>query len=402
MVQGNANLIIDLGNSSTKCIVQFGKDSQTGKYRERRFDIPNIFAPISSDYEVSPDYDDATSTILCVDSELDGRVIKGCFCNGELQEKEKPISTIKPSATSKKYDLDSTVLSYHLAFLFAYKAIMNMNRISDFNQLDISWNVITLLPPGDHDIGKEPITNIIMSIKEVNCCFPVCKIPVKINRVFVFPEGFCAYAAVVYDKGMVYRQDNKFLTEESVLVIDIGAGTTDFLLIKNNKLVQNSKCTVTQGGNNVYQYVRRKLKAKGLDLDDTDIRNGIIKGVVKDGSKEISIIDIVNDAKEEVATKIISGFQDYVEDTDIKLRSVGYVLVCGGGSMKDSDAESIITLGEKVLERFKQLSPNADLVEIPTHIVTKELGDGDTKKMEERISPRDLNLLGASILAENC
>ena len=101
MVQGNANLIIDLGNSSTKCIVQFGKDSQTGKYRERRFDIPNIFAPISSDYEVSPDYDDATSTILCVDSELDGRVIKGCFCNGELQEKEKPISTIKPSATSK-------------------------------------------------------------------------------------------------------------------------------------------------------------------------------------------------------------------------------------------------------------------------------------------------------------
>ena len=372
MVQGNANLIIDLGNSGTKCIVQFGKDSQTGKYRERRFDIPNVFAPISADYEVSSDYNDSTSTILSVDTELNGKAIKGCFCNGELQEKEKPISTIKPSATSKKYDLDSSVLSYHLAFLFACKAIMNMNRVSDFSQLDISWNVITLLPPGDIDLGKEPITNIIMGIKEVNCLYPKCKIPIKINRVFVFPEGFCAYAGVVYDKGLVYRPDYKYLTEEVVLVFDIGAGTTDCLLIKNNKLVQNSKYTVTQGGNNVYQYVRRKLRTKGLD------------------------------AKSEIATKIISEFQDFIEVTDIKIRSVGYVLACGGGSMKDSDADAIMSLSEKLIEKFKQLSPNSELIKIPTHIVQKELEDGDTKKVEEMISPRDLNLLGASILAENC
>lgn len=41
MIQGHATLIVDLGNSSTKATVLFGKDSQTGKYRARSFEVPN-------------------------------------------------------------------------------------------------------------------------------------------------------------------------------------------------------------------------------------------------------------------------------------------------------------------------------------------------------------------------
>ena len=400
MVQGNAILVVDLGNSSTKGKVLFGKDSQTGKYRERKFDIPNVFAPIDENYEVSGDYDDTTSTILRVDAELNGRSIKGCFCNGELQEKEKPLCTIKPSASDKKYNLDSTVLSYRLAFLFACKAIMNMQRVSDYNQLDISWTVVTLLPPGDLEEGKAPITNIINDIKEINAVYPSANIPIKVNKTVVLPEGYCAYIGVVYDIGHTFRADYKFLTGESVLVVDIGAGTSDILLIKNNKLVQNSKYTITQGGNNVYQLVRRSLRVKGLDIDDSDIKQGIIKGIVKDGSKQVPISDIVNNAKGEVAQKLISEIQDFLEVTDIKARSIGYVIVCGGGSMQDSDCSDIVPLSQKVIENFKILSPNCELVEIPTHMVIKDLPDGDTSKVEEQISPRELNLLGASILAE--
>ena len=400
MVQGNATLVIDLGNSSTKGKVLFGKDSQTGKFREREFDIPNVFAPIDENYVVSPDYDDATSTILRVNTELNGRQIKGDFCNGDLQVKEKPLCTIKPSASDKKYNLDSTVLSYRLAFLFAYKAIMNMQRISDFSQLDITWTVVTLLPPGDLDEGKAPLTELIQSIDKLEAVFPKVDLPIKISKTVVLPEGYCAYAGVVYDIGCQFRPDYKYLTEESVLVIDIGAGTSDILLIKNNKLVQNSKYTITQGGNNVYQLVRRKLRMMGLDLDDTSIKAGIIKGEVKDGAKKISIVDIVNNAKLEVAQKIVSEIQDFFDLTDTKTRSIGYLLICGGGSMQDSDVPEIIPMSTKVLESFKVLSPNAQLIDIPTHIVSKELPDGDIEKVEEMISPRKLNLLGASILAE--
>lgn len=400
MVQGNAILVVDLGNSSTKGKVLFGKDSQTGKFRERSFDIPNVFAPLEEGYVVSSDYNDATSTILRVDTTLNGRPIKGDFCNGELQAKEKPLCTIKPSASDKKYNLDSTVLSYRLAFLFACKAIMNMQRTSDYKQLDLTWSVVTLLPPGDLDEGKAPMTELIQSIDRLQAVYPEVDLPIKVNKVVVLPEGYCAYAGVVYDTGLVYRHDYKFLTEETVLVIDIGAGTTDILLIKDNKLVQNSKYTITQGGNNVYQIVRRKLRMQGLDLDDDVIRKGIILGEVKDGSKPVSIVDIVNGAKFEVARKIVSEIQDFLDLTDIKVRSVGYVLICGGGSMQDSEAQDIAPLSEKVIENFKVLAPNSELVKIPTHLVSKETEDGDVKKVEEMISPRELNLLGASILAE--
>lgn len=400
MVQGNATLVIDLGNSSTKGTVLFGKDSQTGKYRERKFDIPNVFAPIPEGYEVSSDYNDSTSTILKVNAELNGRAIKGNFCNGELQVKERPLCTIKPSASDKKYNLDSSVLSYRLAFLYACKAIMNMNRISDFSQLDIKWTVVTLLPPGDIDEGKKPISDMIKSIDIVESVYPKASVGVNVSNVVVLPEGFCAYAAIVYDKGHVYRPDYKFLVEETVLIFDIGAGTTDCILIKNNKPVQSSKYTITQGGNNVYQIVRRRLRMRGLDLDEESIKKGVIDGFVKDGAKTLDIVDLVNDAKEEVAQIINSEYQDYLDLAGIKVRGVGYVLVCGGGSMRDSASESITTLSDKIIENFKKLAPHSQLIEIPTHIVQKETEDGDVERVEEQISPRELNLIGASILAE--
>lgn len=400
MVQGSAILVVDLGNSSTKGKVLFGKDGNTGRYRERKFDIPNVFAPIDPGYEVSPDYTTDDSTILRVDTELNGRAIVGDFCNGELQKKEKPLSTIKPSASDKKYNLDSTALSLRLALLHGYKGIMDMSRVYDYSKLDITWTVVCLLPPGDVDEGKAPMTSMVESIDRLQSVFPAADIAIKVSRTVILPEGFCAYAGVVFDTGKSFRADYKFLTEETVLVIDIGAGTSDMVLIKNNKMVQNSKYTISQGGNNVHQLVRRKLRMQGLDIDDEAIRRGIVKGEVKDGSKPVSIVDIVNSAKSEVAQKIVSEIQDFLEVTDIKARSVGYVLVCGGGSMRDSDAADIVPMSDQVVTSFKTLSPNSELVQIPTHIVTKDAEDGDVEKHEEQISPRDLNLLGASILAE--
>lgn len=402
MVQGNATLVVDLGNSSTKGMVLYGRDAQTGKYRERRFDLCNQFAIVAPDYQVPSDYNDTTSTVLSIDAVVNGKQVKGTFCNGEVQQKEKPTGILRPTATRKKYELDTTALSFELAFLYGYKAIMNMARVNDFSQLDITWNVVTLLPPGDVDNGKDKIEEIVRSIKHLNASFPQCDIDLKVDKVVVLPEGYCAYIGVVYDKGNTYRLDYKFLNEETVIVFDVGAGTTDCMLVKNGKLVQTSKHTVNKGGNNVMQIVKRELELQGLDLEEANIQRGIIKGYVKDGSKQISIADIVNTAKTEVASIIIEDFTGYLERTDIKVRSVGYALVCGGGSMNDSDCEDIRPLSEGLINNFKELSPNVGVVEIPSHIVTKpsDAEDGTFVKVEEQISPRDLNLIGASILAE--
>lgn len=400
MIQGCATLVIDLGNSSTKGKVLFGKDAKTGLFREREFEVPNVFAPIDSNYEVSEDYNTDTSFIINVDTSIGETVVLGNFCCGELQKRERPLSIIKPSATAKKYHSPSSVLSFRLAFLQACKAILAMQRATSYNQLDLTWKVVTLLPPGDVDAGKTALIDIIEDIKEVRSVFPEVVIPIEIEKTYVLPEGYCAYAGVVYDRGQVFRQDYKDLTEETVLVIDIGAGTTDILIIENNALIQNSKHTVTQGGNNVYQIVRRKLQLDGLDLSDEKVREGVVKGFVKDGSKLVEIHEYINQAKEDIAQKIISSFQDFLELTDYKIRSIGKVLVCGGGSMNDSENDKIIPLSQKIIENIKTLTPNTELIELPLHFVNKETEDGGTIKVEERISPRKLNLIGASILAE--
>lgn len=401
MIQGHAILVVDLGNSSTKGKVLFGKDSKTGFYNERVFDIPNVFAPIGNDYVVSNDYSDTTSTILDVDAKLGSQVIKGHFCNGELQARERSMATIKPTATACKYELASTVLSYRLAMLFACKAIMNMQRIHDYSQLDLSWTVVTLLPPGDYETGVQPITEIVEDIKEVNAVFPSAKIVPKITACHVLPEGYCAYIGVVYDKGRTFRSKYAFLKDEVVIVFDIGAGTTDCLVINENKLVQKSKYTITQGGNNVYVNVRHALQVEEhLNLEESAIRKGIITGYVKDGSKRVDISKYVNKAKADIAQKIISEFQSFLELTDIKLRSVGYVITCGGGSMSDSQCEAIKPISEKIIENVKLLSPNAELVELPMQTITRDDENGEQVTVEEQINPRMLNLVGAAILAE--
>lgn len=401
MVQGEAVLVLDLGNSSTKVTVMFGKDAQSGKYRERTLDLSNVFAPIEEDYEVSSDYNDSTSTILRVNTELNGVPIVGNYCNGELQAKERPLATIKPSAVKRKWELDATVLSVRLAFLQAYRALMSMQRVTDYSQIDVKWKVVTLLPPGDIDVGKDKLKELIMKVDTVDSVFPEMHFDVDITAVAVLPEGYCAYASLVYDKGRVFREGYSYLKDDTVLVFDIGAGTTDCMLIKENTLVQRSKHTVNQGGINVFNIVRQELRLDGIDIDTEDLERGLVKGFIKDGAKSMSIVDYVNKAKNTVATKIVSDFQDYLSISDIKMRSVGAIIVSGGGSMSDSECPEIDTLGNKITAAVKQLAPNAELVKLPK--VSKRVTDeetGDSKVIEEELSPRLLNLIGASILAE--
>ena len=399
MIQGKAILVVDMGNSSTKCKVKFGKDS-SGRYRERDFELSNSFSFVENGYEVSSDYNELTSTIMNVDTVVNGMELRGHVCNGELQLREFPLKAMKPTANQKKYESRESALSIRQAFIQAYREILFMNRQTDFNQVDVTWNVFVLLPPGDIAIGKDKMINLVKNVNRIQAVYPAVDINARIDNVVVLPEGFCAYVGAVYDAGMIIRPDYQYLLDETVIVFDIGAGTTDVLIIRNNKLIQNSRLTITYGGNNVFANVKKAIRLRGIEIDEEELRQGIIKGYIRDGAKKVSIIEEVNKAKVTVAENIIHELQTYFEDSEIKLRSIGYVLICGGGSMQDSECREIVPMSSKLLENFKLYSPNCELVVIPKHIVTKENADGTCTKVEESISPRELNLVGAGILAE--
>lgn len=402
MITGKAILVVDLGNSSTKAEVKYSKGSD-GVYKTCEFELSHTFALIDDAYVVSEDYTEDNSTILTVDTELGGKTISGAFCNGLLQEREFPTGVIRPSAIQKKYSLDSTVLSCRLALIQAYRAIMKAEGLTSVSEINVVWSVLTLLPPGDVDAGRESLEDLIRNIKYVRSTLPLVEREITIKDVLVLPEGYCAYAGLIFDDKGKLRSDPKFLNlaKSTVLVIDIGAGTTDLLMIKANKLVQKSKATLNYGGTKVERLLIRDLRSMGLDLDADVVKEGLLTGEVMDGASTLPVADLVNKAKEEIAILIVNGIRDYFEETDIKIRSISYVVVCGGGSMKGSNCEVIQPLSRKVVEALLALNPNVEYVDMPMQTRTITGVDGYRQTIEEEVSPRMLNLAGASAIASS-
>ncbi len=406
MVQGKATLVLDLGNSSTKGIVLFGKNEKTGQYRERQFEISNVFSAVDVGSEIPSEYTAENTTILNVDATVAEQTLAGWWCTGLMQENEYSATPVRPSAKHKKYKQPVTVLSVSCAFLKATHLLLEMSKATSVDNLDITWDVVALLPPGDLSIGKEMMIDLIRNVTEVDSILPNEHLNINVDNVVILPEGYCAYIATVYDRGQTFRPDYKFLMEQTVLVYDIGAGTTDCLVIKNNHLVQNSMYTVTMGGNNVDQDVKKALKEKELDLDLQSIRHGVVTGYVKDGAKELDIADIINLARENVAKALNAEFINYLDGCDTPVRSIGYMIICGGGSMTytesgDRTNTNLQSLSYKILQNLHTLSPNMELVNLPKHTVLKALPDDEGyKKVTETISPRELNLIGARIMAE--
>lgn len=399
MTQGNATLIIDFGNSETRGTVLYGKDSTTGRYHEKSFALSNRFNQVADDYIPSADYNDDTSTILQCHATVNGEPFDGTFANGEVQIKEFNIAPLRPSAIEKKYKSFTTALSYELAMLYAHKAVARMARVSSIQSLDITWSVVALLPPGDFEIGKDEYRTLLESVDHVKSTYPECDLKINLRKITVLPEGFCAFIGCVFDKGHIIRPEQQYLLEETTLVFDIGAGTTDIMVVKDNKTINTTMYTIEKGGNNVTQSVKKELRKKGIVIQETELVEGIAKGCIKDGAKLVDISDIVNKAKSELASMLVSETKNYFEDNQFPIRSIGRVLVCGGGAIEAEDGK-ICAVSTEIIKFLKNLSPNVEMVEYPSRQVTKYNEDGTTFKATEKISPRDLNIVGASILAE--
>lgn len=405
MIQGKVKLVVDLGNSSTKCAILYKKSTED-KEKVIEFESMNEFGMMLDEDAVVKyinEYDDRTSTVL--------KNGGATYCNGELQRINYASSAIRPSASFKKYLHEGTPLVFKLAFLKATRIIMNLEGVTSPTQLDLEWTVVTLLPPGDIDAGREKLTEVIKSIDEVWAVHPDMYIVLKdkddegkqvvfdrIGNVVVLPEGLCAYMAIVFDTGRVVRPKYKYLTQETVLVLDIGAGTTDFVLIKSNKLVQGSKNSINIGCNNVTSKVKMEVNKEGFTVNRNSLADTISKGYIRQGAKTIDISDTIQSVKTRLGMELKNNIIEYFESGQIDPSEIGYIIICGGGSVDDESG--IKSLGNYVVEAFKQVIPNTELIEAPIHKVCRCDEQYNIKEVEEVISPRELNLVGACIMAE--
>lgn len=386
MVNGTAKLIVDFGNSSTRVQTKFG-NTPKGSERVKTVEISNTFARMSEEESVR-------YIAEGVYAEEDSRIFEtsggDIYCNGLICQTEYEKTAERPSAVIAKYRSINLKWSLQAALCMGYKAIAEFTN-SDIDSIDVDWEVVTLLPPDDIDEGAKIVAETIKSITKIDFKMPCFSKEIKVKSVKVYPEGFAAFIAVLFEGVGKVRESYKYMIDKgrTVLVVDIGAGTTDFLLVQNGKPVSSSRFTRTTGGNNVHQTLRRMLKKKGIALKDAAAREACSVGYVYSGAEKLSVISEIAEAKMEVSRDLIDALVEYFESTMVEVQSINDILIVGGGAV-ESDVEGIKPISDYLYDYIKGISPRIGRVEIPT-IKKGESG----KKLDCRMA----NVIGAGILA---
>lgn len=379
----DANIVIDMGNSETRVLVQSGI-GRSGLIKQQLTTVSNIFSQISPDYEVPENYSEEDTVVF---ETTDGEF----YANGLLVEREFSMSALRPTALDPKPTSKVTMLTIQRAFLEGYRLLSNMYRCS-LKSLDVTWNVTFLLPPNDIATGAKTLYGRIKGLEEINFKLPNFSTKLKINSVKAYPEGFAAYIGTVMRRGRIISDTHRHLLSSKTLVVDIGAGTTDFFVIEGMETIDSTRLTLPYGGNNIIARVKQALLSKNIQLPNKEIEKGVIEGKIKDGRNVINLAKSLAIFKTEVANTLIDGLTSYLEGNGYPVRSIENLLVVGGGSLA-SQVEGVESLSTYLVDRLKDFAPNIELVTFQENL------DEDGNQ-EVETNPRLLNVLGAGVLAE--
>jgi hypothetical protein len=389
MVYGVATLIVDLGNSETRVKTYFGR-TQKGNRRSKLSYISNVFSTIEREDDLqralgNSEYNGNNSKVFSVNG------IK--YCNGMIQDSEFNATSFRPTAQDKKYTSLSTKLSMYCAFMRGYEDISRWTQ-TDIESLSVDWNVTVLLPAGDLDLGAEKLADMIKNLGSLNFEMPNVKKDLNILRVNVLPEGFAALLGVMFQSYGKLRSGYEQIADKDTytLIIDIGAGTTDISVAKGGKVISNSRKSVEVGGNNVQVAVKKMLSKKGLNrIKDTWFREACETGILRVGVNRLEIFDEINSAKSMVAVKLVNAIKEFLEENTVDIMDVSYLLVCGGGAVVNEGITELEPIANYITKYLAEISMGIELIDMPDYE-----DDGEILQ----VSPRLLNIIGASIASE--
>lgn len=390
----HGELTLDLGNSETRASVKLEVNGKTAEVEYTN--ISNRFYSYMEKESITLNktYKPENTSIFSIDGDYAGVYANGLIVEREFASKALPISMDTKAS-------QNSALSFSLVIIKAIEfAIKEFGLdIEDEDTFNWAWSVTVILPPAQcTEKVKSEFESKLRGVKTIKNLFAVnagratkYTIPVVVEDITIYPEGFVGFVGACYTRDVDIRSGYEKYTDDcSVLIIDIGSGTSDILIVVDGEIVSDSQNTITIGGSDVKVKLKKALKAEFgfTKITDTDLEAAIRTGKIKDGAIKHDCSKLVTMAKREVSQALINEIQDCLKDIDIPLRSIEQLLVIGGGTLGGEEGSGIEPTSTYILEYLKTYASNIGAIELPT------LEDGS------KLSPRLANFEGACILAK--
>ncbi len=347
----NAGILIDFGNSETRMTLLVNNKAKTTV-------LSNRFAALEAGYSVPLEYNNDKSSVICVNGSY--------YASGALADREFVGQLIRPSSMQNKSEQLVTEISFNQVLITAIQQLAAGSGLA-VSEIEPTFNISVLLPPMEHDIHLDTMKEVLSNTTMVTSYMPMeFTSQVKIDKVQVWPEGLAAFFGVYYteqDNNLVEVFENLTYSTGNVLILDIGAGTTDVVMIKDTELLLDSKDTFNLGGNTVEAHLRKSLRQK-LGFTPSDISTIVERGEVMDGNTIKDVSALVTSAKDMYSKLLMTHITGYLERMSISMREVKGVLVVGGGSLPSIRDGKVVSpaMSDVLINYFKELSPNISLM----------------------------------------
>ena len=386
-----AGLLIDFGNSETRVIVTTSK-------RSYQFNLSNRFAELPLDYRPNKKYVNKDSLVFALPAQApDGTPYYRRFASGKLAEVEFGGYLMSPSPNKGKTEQLTTHLTLNLAIIHAIVCLSNAEAVP-VPQLDVKFDVSVLLPPRDHKAKEELMRKIVHDCTVVRPMLPYSfERTFTINSVNVYSESVAAFFGAMFkevgarhipendnlslvDGDIILLDNNPNMTVEIVdenqvfqdgyvLVIDIGAGTSDVALFKDIELIEHSRETFPKGGKLVEAEVIQLINAKyGYEPEFNP--SIIAEAQFKEGIDLVDVSELVEEAKKRYSEQMRAWLDGYINRMQVNMRDIGGVLIVGGGalpSIRQVDDEEVVVasaMSDILVAYLKELAPRIRLLNL--------------------------------------
>lgn len=388
----NIKVTMDLGNSQSRVTVQ-GDKGLLAPLKEY-FVLPNVYAVASRAVDVEA-YRGTDSLMYNVtDNGTEFGIATGSITN-EFS------SIYRPQGLEQKHTGMTTALGITRVMIEVVERIAKKEGVTPAEILKLAtFDIFLLMPPQEVKQAQTHFEFVYENGVDINVTFPYeLKGTAKVTNITVLNEGLMGYMAASIDmKTLQPRVLNNDIRTARVMILDVGAGTTELLLVDNNVMIETSRTTIRLGVINIINTLKTALEAEyGFTVAYDDAEMAARTGYLKVGRRQHDVIDHVNQARKQVAGSIVASINNYLSGITMPLSTIEDLLVFGGGAI-NAPGTGLVSLGKYIKEPLSAAAKGAEFVNYDEYLgkVVDEEFTGD----ELLFTERTMNIQGGTIIAK--